>query len=341
MVTSWIFGEVSVAPDLAGQPIVGQGVFISNPTANPIAFGILFGLWAADGPDGGPGTLLNVGLSGMTPFPPSFNYESVDSGFPTPAGNFWVSYAFENYATPTTTAAELDSLEFDMGTVPTVGTSVGTALLGSAASYPLGNDPVIAGPASGALAQFLQVETPEPSSALFGAIGLLLLATELLLPNVGGSEVLEAGHLLLFFRPVPDDFDVAGTGHGVVRGNLEYRGRRLAAIDVGQFISRRASARIAALIHDRYLQLGRIPALRDDNNGLLVADLPRRNRHRRARAFGSNAFYRLGAKMLNGRLGLRGVDFISEEECLRSVARIVHDECPRLRRDRPQATTSN
>ena len=176
MVTSWIFGEVSVAPDLAGQPIVGQGVFISNPTANPISFGILFGLWAADGPDGGPGTMLNVGLSGTTPFPPSFNYESVDSGFPTPAGNFWVGYAFENYATPTTTAAELDSLQFDMGATPTVGTSVGTALLGSAASYPLGNDPAIAGPASGALAQFLQVETPEPSSALFAAVGILLLA---------------------------------------------------------------------------------------------------------------------------------------------------------------------
>jgi len=63
MVPSWIFGEVSVGPDLEGQPIVGQGVFTSNPTASPVTLGILFGLWAADGPGGEPGILLNVGVS--------------------------------------------------------------------------------------------------------------------------------------------------------------------------------------------------------------------------------------------------------------------------------------
>jgi hypothetical protein len=136
----------------------------------------MFGLWAADGPGGGPGTQLDIGLSSTTPFLPTFNYVSVDSGYATPAGNFWVGYAFENYAMPTTTAAELDSLQFDLGSAPTVGTSVGVALLGSQATYPPGNDPAIAGSANGILAQFLQVETPEPSSGMLGAIGILLLA---------------------------------------------------------------------------------------------------------------------------------------------------------------------
>jgi len=176
LITSWIFGEVSVDPSSAGLPIVGQGVFISNPTANPISFGLLFGLWAADGPGGGPGTQLDAGFSGTLSFPPTFNYFSVDSGFPFPAGNFWVGYAFENYQTPTTTAAELNSLQFDLGSAPTVGTSVGAALLGSVATYPPGNDPSISGPAGGSLAEFLQVTTPEPSSGMLGAIGILLIA---------------------------------------------------------------------------------------------------------------------------------------------------------------------
>jgi hypothetical protein len=176
LVTGWIFGEVSVDPSWVGQPIVGQGFYFSNSTANPITAGITFGLWASDGPGGGPGTLIDIGASQTTALPVGTDYVSVDTGWATPAGNFWVGYAFENYATPTTTAADLNSLLFELGDAPTVGTSIGQALLGSQATFPLANDPSISGTADGRLATFLQVTSPEPSSGMLVTGGILLLA---------------------------------------------------------------------------------------------------------------------------------------------------------------------
>src|SRR6266699_2057838 len=63
----------------------------------------------------------------------------------------------------------------------------------------------------------------------------------------------------------------------VICGDLEERRRRLRARNVGELIGRLAEARIAALAHHHDLQVRGIPALGNDDNWLLIANLAGRN----------------------------------------------------------------
>ena len=174
LATSWIFGEVSVDPGWVGTAMWGDAVRISNPTPSPISIGVFIGVWAADGTGGGPGTLLNQGYTGTLSFPPVDNFIIVfPSGWLVPPGNFWMGYAFETVGSPTT-AAEVNSLNFDLGDAPTIGTSATTALLGNQIGF-LGSNPTISGPAGGYLSQSIQMLTPEPSSGMLAAGGIVLL----------------------------------------------------------------------------------------------------------------------------------------------------------------------
>src|SRR5579871_1475386 len=74
--------------------------------------------------------------------------------------------------------------------------------------------------------------------------------------------------------------------HGVIAGHFEHRRQRLQTIDVGQAIHGLAHPGITVLRHHHHLQIGRIPPLRHDLNGLFVAYLTRGNGDRRPRAFG-------------------------------------------------------
>lgn len=58
----------------------------------------------------------------------------------------------------------------------------------------------------------------------------------------------------------------------VVRGKAEERGIRLRAVDVGHAVGSLAEAGIGLFRHDRHLQFGRIPALANRLDGILVAD---------------------------------------------------------------------
>ncbi len=175
LVTSFIFGEVSVDPGYAGQPIYAMGVNFTAPVS--IQVGILEGLWADDGPDGGPGTLLDWGLTTTLAITPGNWSFSLYTGYPVPAGDFWVGYAFETYDTPSTTAAQLNTLTFELGSTPILGTTSTDALLGSQAGV-IGNDPAISGSAGGYLSQGISLYTPdvpETSTWTLGMGGAVLL----------------------------------------------------------------------------------------------------------------------------------------------------------------------
>ena len=58
----------------------------------------------------------------------------------------------------------------------------------------------------------------------------------------------------------------------VARRHLEESGGGFLALNVRHLKGRFAGARIAALGHDDHLQVGRIPAFGDDDDGLGVAD---------------------------------------------------------------------
>jgi len=173
--TGWIFGEVSVDPSWVGQAIWGQDILFTAPAE--IQVGVLEGLWAADGPDGGPGTLLDIGETYTLDFLPTDSYIIVYTNYPVPAGNFWVGYSFETYDQPSATAAQLNALAFDLGSAPTVGTTSTDALLSSATGV-LGNDPAISGTAGGYLAQGIYLystDAPETSTWALITGGILSL----------------------------------------------------------------------------------------------------------------------------------------------------------------------
>jgi PEP-CTERM motif len=178
LATSWIFGEVSVDPSYVGDPIWGQTLYFTNPTPDPIDVGVITAIWAPDGADGGPGTLLSSnGQTASLDFAGTNNGIIVYSNFTIPAGNFWIGYSFQTVgSSPATTASALNDLAFDLSSSPTVGASASEALLGSQVG-PLGNNPTIVGPAGGYLHQAIQMYTadvPEPSSIALFSVGVLL-----------------------------------------------------------------------------------------------------------------------------------------------------------------------
>jgi hypothetical protein len=158
-----------------GQPIWGNAVSFTAPSE--IEVGVLTGLWAADGANGGPGTILDIAETNTLDFLPTDSSIIVYSNFPVPAGNFWVGYAFETFDSPSTTAEQVNALAFDLGNSPTVGTTSTGALLGSGTGA-LGDNPTISGPAGGYLAQGIYMYTtavPETSTWALGMGGILLL----------------------------------------------------------------------------------------------------------------------------------------------------------------------
>jgi len=176
LTTSWIFGEVSLDPSWVGQPMWGNTLRFQNPTANPIDVGVILGVWAADGAGGGPGTQLDIGYTGTFSFVPGNAGIIVYTNWTVPAGDFWVGYAFETYGA-STTAAELNSLTYNLGDAPTIGTSSRFALLGDQLGF-IGSNPTIFGEAGNYLSQSIQMwvaDTPEPSSTALMMGGVLVL----------------------------------------------------------------------------------------------------------------------------------------------------------------------
>jgi hypothetical protein len=179
LTTGWIFGEVSVDPSWVGQPMFGDILRIQNTTPNPVDVGLMIGVWAADGPGGGPGTLLDgtTHTNQILSMPPgNTSGIIVYTGWPVPAGDFWMGYAFETFGA-STTAAELNGLLFDLGDAPTVGASSRQALLGNQIGF-IGSNPTIAGEAGNFLSQSIQIfvaDTPEPSAMVLMGGGLILV----------------------------------------------------------------------------------------------------------------------------------------------------------------------
>jgi hypothetical protein len=179
LTTSWVFGEVSVDPSWVGQPMWGDTVRIQNPTPDPINVGLEIGVWAADGPGGAPGTLLD-GTSytnQILAIPPGDNTGIiVYTNWPVPAGDFWMGYAFETYGA-STTATELNALLFDLGDAPTEGSSSSHALFGNQIGF-IGSNPTITGEAGNYLSQSIEIfvaDAPEPSAMLLMGGGLILV----------------------------------------------------------------------------------------------------------------------------------------------------------------------
>src|SRR5947209_7576149 len=101
------------------------------------------------------------------------------------------------------------------------------------------------------------------------------------------------------------DADAGAFLDGVVRRNLEERGRRLGALDVCQPVSRLAEARVAVRRHQDDLEFGRVPALADDLDWQFVALLARGDGDGRARALRLDALDGARLKLLGLRLVLR------------------------------------
>jgi hypothetical protein len=172
--TSWIFGEVDALPSYAGVPMYENGFGVTNTGANSFDASIFAGIWAADGPGGGPGTLLNIANSNPVTLPVgSFSF-FMYSDFPIPSGNFWMGFAINNAFSPATTAADLSGLEFRVAGAPTVGTTSHTAMLGSDVGF-LGSNPNISTTLTTNNSQFIQVLTPEPTTVEFLLGGLLIV----------------------------------------------------------------------------------------------------------------------------------------------------------------------
>jgi hypothetical protein len=178
--TSWIFDEVTPVPGYTGQPMWANGVYMHNTGPGPVNVDLFTGVWAADGAGGGPGTLLDLEVANVVPFGTTNHAILVFTNFAIPSGSFWMGYAFSNYASHSTTAAELSQLEFLQADAPAVGSSTAGALLGSGVGV-LGNNPAIASTLTGNTAQFIDVyvpDVPEPSPAWLvvgGVVGIAML----------------------------------------------------------------------------------------------------------------------------------------------------------------------
>lgn len=180
LTTGFIFDEVQVDPQFAGVAPDAYAVGMTNTSANSVTVRAFFGIWAADGPSGGPGTLLQAANTVPVTFAAQHDaFLYIYDGFPLPGNSFWLGWAL-NAIGLSTSAADLNSLTFDLSSGPTVGTTLSPALFGSVpADFGLVPQPV-SGSVGSDLAVRILTSTPEPSS-------LLLLLSALAVAVTGAS----------------------------------------------------------------------------------------------------------------------------------------------------------
>jgi hypothetical protein len=168
--TGWVYGD-QIFSGFAGLPIWADTVWVDNTSAAAITFDLYVGMWNADGAGGQPGTLLQFGDTVPITMGSGLHDVFVYSGWPFPAGDFWIGYAFTNVNSPTTTAAELNALKFTLSDGPTAGSSSSHALESSGV-VGWGDNPVIGSTLGGYLAQGTKFDVPEPGSVLLALVGI-------------------------------------------------------------------------------------------------------------------------------------------------------------------------
>jgi hypothetical protein len=170
LITGWVYGDQIVSGNF-GLPIWADTVWVDNTSAAAVTFEVYIGMWDATGAGGQPGNMLQFADTVPITIGPGSHDVFVYSGWPYPAGDFWIGYAFTNVNSPSTTAAELNALKFMLSDGPTVGSSLSHALESSGV-VGWGNNPSIGSSLDGYLAQGTKFYTPEPASALLALGGI-------------------------------------------------------------------------------------------------------------------------------------------------------------------------
>jgi hypothetical protein len=185
LTTPMVFDDITAGPGLGGFSVDQLSFTIFNLNQSSIFAGAVVQIYQADGPDGGPGTLLAQETTTIFATAESLQLITITSPsmFTMPTGLFWAGVSFDN-AFNEEGAAQINELGQGIFGPPTVGssedvffqsssaTTIGTANPAGGFFYFGGNPPADFGWSF----ETAQSTVPEPSSLALSAIGGLVLA---------------------------------------------------------------------------------------------------------------------------------------------------------------------